>query len=190
MTTTKMTADGFPGVVTAGGRSSEIPEALDCYGWLAGSCSSRCELLGRARARPEGEAHFAGCWGPGRPGRGSFVATPYRRDRPCAPQGTTRASGTRRSGLACHLDRPPDGARVDLVGAGTEGRRTGRDVPNGAPIRWIFRDHAGPSADGRRHRRRHTWKRRASSCSVDWTATIGPVAPSAPPDDGAAKRLK
>ena len=37
MATTKIATIGLMGVLAAGGRSAEIPESADCYGWVAGS---------------------------------------------------------------------------------------------------------------------------------------------------------
>src|SRR6185436_365735 len=61
MATPKMAAMGLMGVLAAGGRSAEIPEAADCYGWLAGSWRLDVRnYWGDVRALGlKAEAHFA-----------------------------------------------------------------------------------------------------------------------------------
>ena len=146
MTTTKMKADGFPRVLAAEGRSSEIPEALDCYGWLAGSWQLEVRnYWGEVRGLGlKAEAHFAWVL-EGRAVQDVWIL-PVRDPRTGEIDRSHQAYGTTLRVWDAALKAwrvtwisPAVGARVDLVG-----RWSGKDVvqvgtfPSGAPIRWIF----------------------------------------------------
>jgi hypothetical protein len=49
----------FPAALLASGRSAEIPEAADAYGWLVGSWELECLHYRGASVSIPGEAHFA-----------------------------------------------------------------------------------------------------------------------------------
>lgn len=146
MITAKTTAGALTGMLAATERSPEIPEALDCYGWLAGSW--RLEVVnywGDVRALSlEAEAHF-GWVLDGRALQDVWIL-PVRDPKTGEIDRTRRAHGTTIRVWDAGLQawritwiNPVAGARVDLVG-----RWSGQDVvqvgtmPNGTPIRWIF----------------------------------------------------
>lgn len=135
----------LPGLV-AQGRSPEIPEAMDVYGWLIGSWELEVrhywvDVRGR---NLKGEVHFAWVL-EGRavqdvwimPGRSDRTVKP---DRNCNMYGTTlRVWDAALEAWRVTWFNPVTGARCDLVG-----RWTGKEIvqvgalPNGTPIRWIF----------------------------------------------------
>ena len=146
MATTNTAAIGLMGALAAGGRSAEIPESSDCYGWLVGSWRLDVRnYWGDVGALDlQAEAHF-GWVLEGRAVQDVWIL-PVRDqgtgeiDRSRQAHGTTLRvwDATGSLPVAC---RSPSltGARVDLVG-----RWSGKDVvqvgvlPNGAPTRWIF----------------------------------------------------
>jgi hypothetical protein len=146
MATAKTAADGFHGMLAAGARSPEIPEALDCYGWLAGSWRLDVRnYWGDVRALGlQAEAHF-GWVLEGRAVQDVWVL-PVRDprtgeiDRSRQTRGTTlRVWDAALQAWRVTWISPLTGARVDLVG-----RWSGKDIvqvgtfANGTPIRWIF----------------------------------------------------
>lgn len=167
--TAKTAATGFLDALAATGRSPEIPETADCYGWLIGSWQLDVRnYWGDVRALGlKAEAHF-GWVLEGRAVQDVWIL-------PVRAQGTGEIDQSRRhhgttlrvwdAGLQAWRVtwiNPATGARADLVG-----RWSGKDVvqigalPNGATIRWIFSEITGESfrwtgetlqADG------HTWK--------------------------------
>ena len=169
MTTAKTRVGAFTEVLTATGRSAEIPEALDCYGWLVGSW--RLEVVNYwgdvSGLDLDAEAHF-GWVLDGRAVQDVWIL-PVRDPKTGEIDRTRRAHGTTMRVWDAGLQawritwmNPLVGARVDLVG-----RWSGKDVvqigtmPTGVPIRWIFSEITPASfrwtgetlqADGR------TWK--------------------------------
>lgn len=136
----------FPTALAAAGRSREIPEAVDAYGWLAGSWE-----LDVLRYRVDvtalglkGEAHFAWVL-EGRAVQDVWIM-PRRSERSDALDKTTNMYGTTlrvwdASIQAWHVAwiNPVTGQRDELIG-----RWIGREVVqvgshgDGTPIRWIF----------------------------------------------------
>ena len=169
MATPKIAAIGLMGVLTAGGRSAEIPESADCYGWLAGSWQLEVRnYWGDVRTLGlKAEAHF-GWVLEGRAVQDVWIL-PVRDprtgeiDRSRQTQGTTlRVWDAALQAWRVTWISPLTGARVELVG-----RWSGKDVvqvgtfANGTPIRWIFSEITPDrfrwtgetlQADG------HTWK--------------------------------
>jgi len=169
MATPKIATIGLMGVLAGGERSAEIPEAADCYGWLAGSWQLEVRnYWGDVRALGlKAEAHFGWVlegWAvqdvwilPVRDPRTGEI------DRSRQTQGTTlRVWDAALQAWRVTWISPLTGARVELVG-----RWSGKDVvqvgtfANGTPIRWIFSEITADSfrwtgetlqADG------HTWK--------------------------------
>ena len=146
MATPKIVAIRLIGVLAAGGRSPEIPEALDCYGWLAGSWRLDVRnYWGDVSALGlQAEAHF-GWVLEGRAVQDVWIL-PVRNprtgeiDRSRKTQGTTlRVWDAALQAWRVTWISPLTGARVELVG-----RWNGKDVvqvgtfANGTPIRWIF----------------------------------------------------
>jgi hypothetical protein len=155
--------------LTAPGRSPEIPQALDCYGWLAGSWQLEVRnYWGDVRALGlTAEAHF-GWVLDGRAVQDVWIL-PVRDPKTGEIDRSRQAHGTTLRVWDAGLQAwrvtwisPLVGARVELVG-----RWSGKDVvqigtmPNGAPARWIFSEITPESfrwtgetlqADG------HTWK--------------------------------
>ncbi len=144
------TADGeegdFQGVLAAEGRSPEIPESADAYGWLVGSWDlEACEypVEGPVR-RSLGEVHF-GWVLEGRAVQDVWVV-PRRSDRAGDLSKTTNLYGTTLRVWDSSIQawrvtwvNPVTGSREQLVG-----RWSGNDVvqvgtrSDGTPIRWIF----------------------------------------------------
>jgi hypothetical protein len=58
MTTATATPVGLYGLLAASGRSPEIPEAADAYGWLVGSWELECHRYAGVEVRIAGEARF------------------------------------------------------------------------------------------------------------------------------------
>lgn len=130
----------------AGGRSPEIPEAMDVYGWLIGSweLDVRTYWADVSARGLKGEVHFAWVL-EGRavqdvwimPRRGERTAEP---DRACNMYGTTlRVWDPDLQAWRVSWFNPVTGARCDLIG-----RWSGKDIvqigvlPNGSPTRWLF----------------------------------------------------
>jgi len=135
----------LPGL-SATGRSAEIPEDLDLYGWLVGSweLDIRHYWVDVSARSLKGEAHFAWVL-EGRAVQDVWIM-PRRQDRPpaageiCNSYGTTlRVWDAALQAWRVTWINPATGARCDLIG-----RWSGKDVvqigamPNGTPIRWMF----------------------------------------------------
>ncbi len=131
-------------------RSSEIPEAVDLYGWLIGSWE--LEVVGYEDPgnviRTTGEAHFAWVL-EGRAVQDVFI-NPRRSDRgPDSAKfanwfGTTiRIYDPTIQAWRVNWFNPRDGIRAELLA-----RRQGKDIvqegkfPGGTPIRWTFSEIA------------------------------------------------
>jgi hypothetical protein len=137
---------GFCSVLAAPGRSPEIPESADVYGWLIGSWELEVAYyLGDVRAQGlKGEAHF-GWVLEGRAVQDVWIRPP--RSQRSAPQdkladtyGTTlRVWDPAIQAWRITWINPISGSRDELTG-----RRCGNDVvqigrhTDGTPIRWIF----------------------------------------------------
>ena len=137
---------GFQPALAAHGRSPEIPESEDAYGWLIGSWELevlryRVDLSTRGI---RGEVHFA--WAlEGRAVQDVWIM-PRREersaevDKTCNMYGTTLRvwDGAIQAWRVTWMN-PVTGARDELIG-----RRSGKDIvqvgthANGTPIRWIF----------------------------------------------------
>ena len=135
----------LPGLV-AQGRSPEIPEAKDVYGWLIGSweLDVRHYWVDVSGRNLKGEVHFAWVL-EGRavqdvwimPGRSDRQGEP---DKSCNMYGTTlRIWDAALEAWRVTWFNPVTGARCDLIGrwSGKEIVQVGA-LPNGTPIRWIF----------------------------------------------------
>jgi hypothetical protein len=140
--------EDFPSALAAPGRSPEIPEAADAYGWLIGSWElDVCHFFVDVRARQiKGEVHFAwvmegravqDIWiMPRRTERGGEV------DRKLNMYGTTLRvwDADIQAWRVTWID-PVTGKRNELIGSRScndvvqVGRRT-----DGTTIRWIFSD--------------------------------------------------
>jgi hypothetical protein len=138
--------EGFQSALAASGRSSEIPESADTYGWLVGSW--KLEVLHyvvdvRARGL-EGEAHF-GWVLEGRAVQDVWIMPPLSQrtedqDRAANMYGTTlRVWDPQIQAWRVTWVSPVTGSRDELIG-----RWHGGDVvqvgthSDGTPIRWIF----------------------------------------------------
>ncbi len=119
----------------ANGRSADIPESHDLYGWLIGDW--HLDILHYAGAdlraqNLEGEVHFAWVLD----GRAVQDLWSWR---PRMHGTTLRIWDPAIQAWRVTWFNPVSGARVDLTG-----RRSGQDIvqigtyPNGTPIRWIF----------------------------------------------------
>ena len=135
----------FPGL-TAEGRSPEIPEALDLYGWLVGSweLDIRHYWVDMSARGLKGEAHFAWVL-EGRAVQDVWIM-PRRSDRQGEPDKVCNSYGTTLRVWDAALQNwrvtwinPVTGARCELIG-----RWRGKDIvqigamANGTPIRWMF----------------------------------------------------
>ena len=141
----KETGD-FQHVLAASGRSSEIPESADAYGWLIGSWELDATIYqsdGVAR-RSKGEAHF-GWTLEGRAVQDVWIL-PQRSDRTAGLEKTRNMYGTTLRVWTASIQawrvtwvNPVTGARDELIG-----RWSGKDVvqvgthSDGTPIRWMF----------------------------------------------------
>jgi hypothetical protein len=150
LTMTTMTAGetgSFPAVMAAPGRSPEIPESADAYGWLIGSWELDVEhYAGRDARGTKGEAHF-GWVLEGRAVQDVWIM-PRRSERTLDLGKTRNMYGTTlrvwdpplQAWRVTWID-PVTGSRDQLIG-----RRSGTDVvqvgthANGTPIRWRFTD--------------------------------------------------
>jgi hypothetical protein len=147
MTTKEIVGTGaLASVLSAAGRSPEIPETADCYGWLVGSWAldvrhywSDVSALGL-----KAEAHF-GWVLEGRAVQDVWIM-PRRADRTAVVDKALNMYGTTLRVWDAAIEawrvtwmNPVAGARVDLVG-----RWHGKDVvqigsaPGLPPMRWIF----------------------------------------------------
>ena len=135
----------LPGLV-AQGRSPEIPEAMDVYGWLIGSweLDVRHYWVDVSGRNLKGEVHFAWVL-EGRAVQDVWIM-PDRSDRTVEPDRSRNMCGTTLRVWDAALEawrvtwfNPVTGARCDLVGrwSGKEIVQVGA-LPNGTPIRWIF----------------------------------------------------
>ena len=148
MHTTFVETDPMHATLAAAGRSHEIPESADVYGWLIGSWE--LDIVGYDDEgnviRSTGEAHFAWVL-EGRAVQDTFI-NPRRSDRgPTSPKfanwyGTTiRIYDPSIQGWRVNWFNPHDGIRAELIG-----RRRGKEIvqegkfPDGTPIRWTFSD--------------------------------------------------
>jgi hypothetical protein len=148
MNTTFIETDPMHATLAASGRSHEIPDSADAYGWLVGSWE--LDLVGYDDEgnviRSTGEAHFAWVL-EGRAVQDVFI-NPRRSERgPASPgfanwYGTTiRIYDPTIQGWRVYWFNPHDGIRAELIG-----RRRGREIvqegkfPDGTAIRWTFSD--------------------------------------------------
>jgi hypothetical protein len=139
--------------LAAAGRSPDIPEAMDLYGWLIGSWD--LDVVGYDDAgevtRTQAEAHCAWVL-EGRAVQDVFI-NPRRSDRgPASPKfanwfGTTmRIYDPSIRAWRVFWFNPHDGVRAELIG-----RRDGDQIvqegtfPDGTPIRWTFSEIADDS---------------------------------------------
>jgi hypothetical protein len=147
LTTTKAAGRGdFPAALAAPGRSPEIPEAADAYGWLVGSWDLDVfdyQADGSAR-RSKGEAHFSWVL-EGRAVQDVWVM-PRRPERTAASgKGNNRYGTTLRvwdptlQAWRVTWINPVTGSRDELIGrwSGTDVVQAGSHS-NGTPIRWSF----------------------------------------------------
>jgi hypothetical protein len=137
----------FDSVLTAPGRSLEIPEASDLYGWLVGSWEMQVRRFpGGVEQRGSGEVHFAWVL-EGRAVQDVWIM-PRRSDRtPESLQSfnvygmTLRVWDPAIQAWRVTWMNPVTGARDELIG-----RRAGEDLvqlgrhADGTAIRWIFTD--------------------------------------------------
>jgi hypothetical protein len=159
----------FESVLAVEGRSAEIPEAADVYGWLIGSweLDVRKYRVDVTALGLKGEAHF-GWVLEGRAVQDVWIM-PKREERKGPPDRTRNMYGTTLRVWDASIgawrvtwNNPVTGARDELIG-----RWSGKDVvqvgthSNGTPIRWIFTEITADSfhwigealeADG------NTWK--------------------------------
>ena len=148
MHTTFVETDPMHATLAAAGRSHEIPESADVYGWLIGSWE--LDIVGYDDEgnviRSTGEAHFAWVL-EGRAVQDTFI-NPRRSDRgPTSPKfanwyGTTiRIYDPSIQGWRVNWFNPHDGIRAELIGRRRHNRvvQEGR-IPDGTSIRWTFSD--------------------------------------------------
>jgi len=137
---------GFASSLVAGGRSPEIPESSDVYGWLIGSWALDVfdyDADGKLR-QSKGEVHFAWVL-EGRAVQDVWIMPPRAErtanlDRRHNRYGTTlRVWDSSIQAWRVTWINPVTGYRDELVG-----RWSGRDIvqvgrhADGTPIRWIF----------------------------------------------------
>jgi hypothetical protein len=156
---------GFPFLLTASGRSPEIPESADAYGWLVGSWELECRRYAGAEVRIPGEAHF-GWVLEGRAVQDVWIMPPHTdrgTDKANNMYGTTlRVWDAAIQSWRINWINPVSGHREEQIG-----RWSGNDVVqvgarrDGTPTRWSFTEITPESfhwlgealsADGR------TWK--------------------------------
>ncbi|MGE5645428.1 MAG: hypothetical protein ACM336_06505 [Acidobacteriota bacterium] len=145
-TMTATEKSGFHPALAAPGRSPEIPESDDVYGWLVGSWELEVydyESDGEVR-RSKGEAHF-GWVLEGRAVQDVWIMPPRSERTPALAGCGNRYGTTLRvwdpSIQAWRITwiNPVSGARDELIG-----RRSGKDIvqvghhSDGTPIRWSF----------------------------------------------------
>ena len=146
---TTMKAEGnedFHSVLAASGRSPEIPESADAYGWLIGSweLDVRHYVVDVAARRIKGEVHF-GWVLEGRAVQDVWIMPPRSQrtadlDKASNMYGTTlRLWDPLIQAWRVTWINPVTGSRDELIG-----RWSGKDVvqvgthSDGTPIRWIF----------------------------------------------------
>ena len=136
----------FHSVLTASGRSSEIPESADVYGWLIGSWELEVihYVVDMTTRGLKGEAHF-GWVLEGRAVQDVWVMPPPSRrpnneDKAINMYGTTlRLWDPVMQSWRVTWNDPVSGRRDELIG-----RWHGKDVvqvgtrSDGTPIRWLF----------------------------------------------------
>ena len=140
------TTETFFAALAATGRSPEIPESSDLYGWLVGSWELdvlryRVDV---SEQRLKGEVHFAWVL-EGRAVQDVWIMPPRRGrneppDRMCNMYGTTlRVWDAALEAWRVTWINGVTGMRDELIG-----RASGKDIvqigthANGTPIRWIF----------------------------------------------------
>jgi hypothetical protein len=139
---------GFSSVLAAPGRSPEIPESADIYGWLIGSWSLDVfdhQEDGTVRRRT-GEVHFAWVL-EGRAVQDVWIM-PRRSERTPGMNRLGNRYGTTLRVWDPSIQawrvtwiNPVSGIRNEMIG-----RRSGKDIvqvgthPDGRPIRWMFTD--------------------------------------------------
>lgn len=134
----------FTEVLEAPGRSPEIPEAADAYGWLVGSWDLDCRRYGGEPVSIRGEAHF-GWTLEGRAVQDVWIM-PIRSERAAWPDRAKNMFGTTLRLWDSSIEawrivwrNPVRGHWEDQIG-----RRIGADVvqigvrPNGTPTKWSF----------------------------------------------------
>lgn len=136
----------FPAALTAAGRSPEIPEASDVYGWLIGSWDLEVLRYGVdvSAQQLRAEVHFAWVL-EGRAIQDVWIM-PQRSKRTANPEKTTNMYGMTLRVWDAALQawrvtwiNPVTGSRDELVG-----RWCGKDIvqvgarADGTPIRWMF----------------------------------------------------
>jgi len=150
MTTIEAQEKGsFHDALAASGRSAEIPDSADVYGWLVGSWELEVchyhgtDLLAR---RVKGEVHFAWVL-EGRAVQDVWIYPPRSERTPHVDKTSNTYGTTLRvwdpSIQAWRVTwiNPVTGNRDELIG-----RRSGKEIVqvgthgNGTPIRWIFTD--------------------------------------------------
>jgi hypothetical protein len=146
----------FADAFLARGRSPEIPEVSDAYGWLIGSWDLDVwYYAGGVERQMRGEVHF-GWVLDGRAVQDVWIM-PRIADRradlaiPLNTWGTTlRVWDPSIQAWRVTWINPPTGRRDELIG-----RRSGKEIvqvgahADGTPIRWKFRRGARPRARGR-----------------------------------------
>lgn len=142
-----ITHDSFLEVLSPSGRSPEIPESLDAYGWLIGSWELEVyhyKAVDVAPLRIKGEVHF-GWVLEGRAVQDVWIM-PRRAERTTELDKTNNMYGTTLrvwdpAIQAWHITwiNPVTGHREEQVG-----RRSGKDIVqvgarrDGTPTRWMF----------------------------------------------------
>jgi hypothetical protein len=158
--TTFIETNRMHALLAASGPSTDIPNAMDLYGFLIGSWE--LDVVGYNNdgnvIRTVGEAHFAWVL-EGRAVQDVFI-NPRQSDRgPDSPKfanwfGTTfRIYDPTIQAWRVNWFNPHDGIRAELIG-----RRRGNDIvqegkfPDGTPIRWTFSEIAANSCRWRGER--------------------------------------
>ena len=140
------TKAGFHTALVAAGRSPEIPEANDVYGWLVGSWNLDVYRYGIdvSTKHLTGEVHFAWVL-EGRAIQDIWIMpqrserTPEMEKLPSTYGTTLRVWDATIQAWRVSWVNPVTGTRDELIG-----RREGKDIvqvgthANGAPIRWLF----------------------------------------------------
>ncbi len=132
--------------LAAAGRSPEIPESLDLYGWLVGSweLDVRHYWVDVSGHGLKGEAHFA--WVLDGYAVQDVWVLPFSSEKTGEPLRDRQSRGTTLRVWDAALQawrvtwiNPVTGVRCDLIG-----RWSGKDIvqigtmPNGTPVRWMF----------------------------------------------------
>ncbi len=142
-----ITQDSFLEVLSPSGRSPEIPETLDVYGWLIGSWEldvCHYKAVDVTARRNKGEVHF-GWVLEGRAVQDVWIMPP-RSERTAESDKTNNMYGTTLrvwdpAIQAWHITwiNPITGHREEQIG-----HRRGKDIvqvgarPDGTPTRWMF----------------------------------------------------